>query len=136
MMRRHAIRFGLVGGAATAVHLFCGLTLIQFGLAPLWANAIAFLIAFMISFLGHFAYSFSDQRIDLLTSLMRFALIAISGFALNEAFLLMLVTQISVVPALALGVTTATAAVFTFYLSRTWAFRMQANHFPTTSGGK
>lgn len=72
MMLHQFLRFGLVGGLATLVHLLVGTTLIHSGWPALTANPVSFLIAFVVSFMGHFGFSFSDQQNDVTTSLKRF----------------------------------------------------------------
>ena len=81
------LRFGLVGALATLVHMLIGAILIHSGWSALAANPISFLIAFVVSFMGHYGFSFSDQSCDVATSLKRFALVAVGGFAVNEGIL-------------------------------------------------
>lgn len=121
-MNRSTFWFLAVGSTAAATHVAV------FGLvAPyLWpelANALGFVIAFFVSFGGHRWLSFSDAGTSVGTSLARFALTALSGFACNELVFVLLLrvlhwnTLVALVSALVL------AAGQTYLLSRFWAFR-------------
>lgn len=116
-------RFGLIGVAATLLHMVVGVTLIDAGWPALVANATAFAIAFAVSFMGHFGYSFPDRATDPRRALIRFAVVACAGFAVNETMLAVLIwlDLVAHIPGLVLA--TGTAAVLTFFASRNWAFR-------------
>ncbi len=122
MMLKQMIRFGLVGTLATFVHMVIGSLLIASGWNPLYANLIAFATAFLVSFVGHLGYSFADQDANPARAFQRFAVVALIGFACNEALLLGLTTQGVFSNTVALWVSTGFAALFTFALSRRWAF--------------
>ena len=117
------LRFGLVGALATLVHMLIGTILIHSGWSALAANPISFLIAFVVSFMGHYGFSFSDQSCDVVTSLKRFALVAVGGFAVNEGILAFLIWSDKLPQIAALLLSTAAAATATFVASRNWAFR-------------
>jgi len=121
-MVRHAIRFGVVGGLASLIHMLIGVTLIHSGWSALLANPVAFVIAFGVSFLGHYGFTFTDQRSPFATSLIRFAVVACGGFALNESLLALLVWTDAVSQMTALVISTASAAAVTFFASKNWAF--------------
>lgn len=121
-MNRSTFWFLAVGSTAAATQVAV------FGLAApyLWpelANALGFVIAFFVSFGGHRWLSFSDAGTSVGTSLGRFALTALSGFACNELVFVLLLrvlhwnTLVALVSALVL------AAGQTYLLSRFWAFR-------------
>lgn len=125
-MKVQISRFALVGVLATLVHLAIGTTLIGAGLAPLLANPVAFVTAFLVSFTGHHWITFAGHGRPLTQTLSRFAVTAVLGFCVNEAALAVLVGATPVPPAAALVASTGLAAVVTFGISRTWAFRSQA----------
>lgn len=124
-MLRQAFRFGLVGALATLVHMVIGTILIQFEWHPLIANAVAFCTAFTVSFIGHLGYSFADQEPGLASALWRFALVALAGFSCNEILLTLLLKMQMLPDTAALWVSTASAAILTFGLSKSWAFRQR-----------
>lgn len=121
------LKFGVVGGLATAVHLVLFVLCIELaGMAPFWANLPAFAVAVLVGFLGHFLWTF--RRRDgggtglwwgalgkfavtaalglAMNSLIVYAVVDVSGFAYGYAALLM---------------ATATPAAV-FVISKFWAF--------------
>lgn len=128
MILKQFIRFGLVGGLATFVHMLIGATLIHSGWPALMANPASFVVAFAVSFMGHYGFSFSGHDTDLHTSLKRFALVALCGFALNESILAGLLRSDLLPPIAALILSTGTAAIVTFFASRNWAFATAAKN--------
>lgn len=123
MMLLQVMKFGLVGAAATAVHLAVGLVLIYAGWHALGANIAGFVTAFCVSFVGHFGYSFADQSPVMLVSLWRFAVAACGGFLLNKAILSVLIFVMAVDNTFAFAVSTLSAAALTYFLSKQWAFK-------------
>lgn len=121
-MIRQLVRFSLIGMAATLVHLLVGITLIHAGWPPLIANVAAFGTAFLVSFAGHFGYTFSSESTSVAASLVRFIVVALLGFAANEAILAGLLTRHILSPTATLIVSTGFVALGTFILCRRWAF--------------
>lgn len=122
-MWRQLLRFGMVGLLATFVHMMIGFLLIQSTWHPLLANLLAFTIAFVVSFIGHLGFSFADQEVSPSSALWKFALVALIGFAFNEVLLIMLLSEGDLSDTVSLWISTGSAAVLTFALSRLWAFR-------------
>lgn len=121
-MNRSTFWFLAVGSTAAATHVAV------FSLvAPyLWlelANALGFVIAFFVSFGGHRWLSFSDAGTSVGTSLGRFALTALSGFACNELVFVLLLRVLHWNELVALVSALVLAAGQTYLLSRFWAFR-------------
>jgi putative flippase GtrA len=116
-------RFGVVGVTATAVHVGVGLGLNEVaGIAPLWANLIAFSCALGVSFFGQTRLTFPGSATDG-GAFIRFAVIAISGLALNQ-FIVWVVTSLFGRPYwLALGIILLTVPGITFLLLKFWALR-------------
>ena len=121
-MNRSSFWFLTVGGAAAATHMGV-FALTQGWLWPEVANALGFGIAFFVSFAGHRFLSFQDASTPLLTSLRRFAVTALAGFASNEAVFVLLLRGLGLPSLLALFLALVFAAGQTFVLSRFWAFR-------------
>jgi putative flippase GtrA len=114
--------FLAVGGSAALTHLAI-FALAQNRMLPELANALGFAVAFFVSFAGHRCLSFKDTRTKVATSLGRFALTALAGFASNEFIFSMLWRVLGLPTLLALGIALVLAAGQTFWLSRFWAFR-------------
>lgn len=114
--------FLAVGGSAAATHMLV-FALAQDHMWPELANALGFVIAFMVSFAGHRLLSFQDAGTTVATSLRRFAITALAGFASNELIFVLLLRGLALPSLLALFLALLFAAGQTFVLSRFWAFR-------------
>jgi putative flippase GtrA len=114
--------FLVVGGSAALTHLAV-FTLTQHRMWPELANALGFCIAFFVSFAGHRLLSFKDAATSVATSLGRFAVTALAGFASNELVFMLLFRSLDWPALLALVAALVFAAGQTFVLSRFWAFR-------------
>ena len=122
MSLKTVVRFGLVGGLATLVHLLVGGTLIMTGTSPTTANVIAFAVAFFVSFAGHYGYSFASHNAPMARSLRRFVIVALIGWGTNQTVLVLRIKLTHVQDLLALGISTTCGAAVTFTLSKYWAF--------------
>lgn len=114
--------FLAVGGAAALTHMVV-FALAQDHLWPELANALGFFIAFFVSFAGHRLLSFKDAATSVGTSLGRFAVTALAGFASNELVFMLLLRGLGWPSLLALFMALVFAAGQTFVFSRFWAFR-------------
>lgn len=114
--------FLAVGGAAALTHMVV-FALTQHQIWPELANALGFCVAFVVSFAGHRLLSFKDAGTSVGTSLRRFAVTALAGFASNEVVFILLLRALYWPSLLALFVALLFAAGQTFFLSRFWAFR-------------
>ncbi len=121
-LHHQIVRFGMVGGAATATHFIVALALISMTVHPLWANAWAFLIAFQVSFFGHRGFTFRSRALPVATSVRRFAVTALCGFALSEMLLAGLLRWTEFSEPSVLAIALATVATLTFLMGRFWAF--------------
>ncbi len=114
--------FLAVGGSAALTHMGV-FALVQAQMWPELANALGFVVAFFVSFAGHRWLSFQDAGTSIGTSLQRFAVTALGGFATNELVFVLLLRSLGWPSLLALFVALVFAAGQTFLLSRFWAFR-------------
>ena len=117
-----AARFGLVGIAATSIHIIVVLLVLnQAGSNPFSANAIAFAIAFGISFLGNYVWTFrspgSPRR-----AMFRFFLISGSAFMVNTLILTFLVHGGWFSPVVSAVISASLVPVISFAASRLWGF--------------
>jgi len=111
-----------VGGTAALTHMGV-FALFEPLMWPELANALGFAIAFLVSFVGHRRLSFQDAGTSLMTSLRRFAITALAGFACNELVFMLLLRVFAWPALLALALALLVAAGQTFVLGRFWAFR-------------
>ena len=121
-MNASTVWFLAVGGAAALTHMAV-FALAQHRMWPELANALGFCVAFFVSFAGHRLLSFKDAGTSVRTSLGRFAVTALAGFATNEAIFVLMLRGLDVPALLALFAALVFAAGQTFLLSRFWAFR-------------
>lgn len=121
-MSTSGIWFLVVGGTSALTHMAI-FTLAQDAMPAEWANALGFVVAFGVSFVGHRHFSFKDAGTSVKTSLLRFVLTALAGFACNEAVFVLLLRGLHWPALLALFSALLVAAGQTFVLSRFWAFR-------------
>lgn len=116
-------RFGFVGVLATAVHVAVGMGLnAGAGVAPFWANLVAFCCALGVSFLGQTRLTFPGASAGR-GAFARFSVVAVTGLGLNQA-IVWLVTSVFGSPYwLALAIIIATVPWATFLLLKFWALR-------------
>ncbi len=116
--------FIAVGTAAAFTHLSVVAAMVEaLALHPLAANVIGFGVAFLVSFSGHSRWTFPIAREQHATARIRFLVVAVSGFAVNQAAYAWALHifgpkyYLPVLAAVLLGV-----AGSTFLLSKLWAF--------------
>jgi putative flippase GtrA len=117
-----AARFAVVGGIATVSHFAVAVVLVEGpGLAPVLANFIAFCAAVLVSYLGNHSWTFGATG-EHLFHLPRFAAIAVTGLALNQAIVYTMVEGAGADYRLALVVVVLVVPALSFTLNRGWAF--------------
>lgn len=77
----------------------------------------------MFSFLGHYFLSFRYQTKSMASAASRFLVISASGLAINEIAFISLLELTDIPYYWLLALILLAVAVFTFVLSRYWAFR-------------
>ena len=115
------VRFGCVGAAASAVHLAVVAALVPPGLPPAWANPVAFLVAFQVSYYGHRGRTFRQP--DGASAYRRLFLVALGGFALNEAAYVPLLELAPIDYRVVLAAILMVQAGISFLIARGWVFR-------------
>jgi len=126
MVRRLAT-FGMVGIAAALTHFAVAASLLRFvpagpGTGPvLLANACGFVVAFFVSYHGQRRWTFRSSRPHG-QSLPRYLAVSVTGLAINEAVVALVLRQFAVLPVVALAAGIGVAAVWTFAVSRSWVF--------------
>jgi len=120
---RRAARFAVVGGAATATHLTVGLLLAEgLGMAPFWANFLAFSAAVFVSYFGNLIWTFDLAEAGL-ERLPRFMVVALSGLAANQAIVFFAVNVAGWSYRLALAIVLLIVPALTYLANRQWVFR-------------
>lgn len=120
---RKVARFAVIGGAATATHLTIGLLLAEgLGIAPFWANFIAFSAAVFVSYFGNLIWTF-DMAAAGLGRLPRFAVVALGGLAANQAIVFATVNMAGWSYRVALAIVLLIVPALTYLANRQWVFR-------------
>ncbi|MEX0828071.1 MAG: GtrA family protein [Haliea sp.] len=118
-----ALRFGVVGVAATAIHIGVLLLLIVNTNIPLLsANAVAFCCAFVCSFTGNYYWTFQYPG-NRVRAIVRFMVIALSAFILNMLLLNWLAQKNWMADVYTGIAAIIIVPVITFLGSRLWGFR-------------
>lgn len=118
-----AARFGVVGIAATALHIGMVWSLLSHTTLPaLLANLIAFLCAFGLSFTGNYIWTFSAPGFPG-RAMRRFFLISLTAFMANSTLLAAILASGWLSPRLAAVASAAVVPGITFLASRLWGFR-------------
>ena len=118
-------RYALVGLAATVAHVATYVAGIElWALSPLMANAFGFALGVHVSFLGHRRWTFGSVALNRPgRSLVRFALIAMAGLALNSLFVQLVTGPLRLHHGWAIPLIVGVTPLAAFALSRAWAFR-------------
>ena len=118
------LQFVLVGGGAAATHLaVVGLLVSLAGLAPLWANVLAFLVAFVVSYNGHALLTFSESQAHGWSVVARFFAVACLSFVANELLYYIALHWLHWHYFWSLAGVLVLVAVGTFVMSKFWAFK-------------
>ena len=116
-------RFTLVGIAAACVHISIVWALItQLGIETLLANLAAFLIAFSVSFTGQYLWAFRSKRYWQ-SAIMRFFLVSVLGFAVNNVVLITLLSKGVMSDSLTAVLSACIIPVVTYLAGRFWALK-------------
>lgn len=91
-------------------------------MVPFWANLVAFSSAVGVSFLGQTRLTFPNATADS-AAFARFASVAITGLALNQAIVWIVTSAFHGPYWLALAIIVSTVPGLTFVLLKFWALR-------------
>ncbi|MEM9138355.1 MAG: GtrA family protein [Pseudomonadota bacterium] len=120
---KQGARFGVVGIAATLIHLGGAWSANRWlDLSEYMANSAGFALAFAVSYLGHFYWTFQAQSRHR-QSLGRFLAVALTGFALSNLIVWAVVAQAGQPFEAALAVILLIVPGSSWLVSRLWAFR-------------
>ncbi len=121
-LARQVVSFGLVGGAATLVHVSVALSLNAYTVVgPIGANLAAYLCAFGVSYLGNSILTFRRPAASG-ARMSRFLVVSVAGLGLNQAIVVPLVALAHLPLKLALVPAVLIVPIATFVVSRLWVF--------------
>ena len=117
-------RFGIIGAAATLVHMGVAFVL-YYGLdfAPLIANPIAFLLAWCVSYTGQFKWTFKDSGAQHKSSAPKFFAVSVLSLILSQIVVWVTAELLGLPFYLAMICVVFSVPVVTFILSKFWVFR-------------
>jgi putative flippase GtrA len=119
---RQAATFGAVGAAATATHVVVALALHQYGgMSPLSANVGGYTAAVLISYFGNSVLTFRKPAANG-RQFGRFVVVSLAALALNQLLVFLLTETLRLPFAIALVPVVVIVPIFTFVLSKLWAF--------------
>lgn len=124
---RQIVRFGLVGGLATLLHVGVFVSLADgAGFHPQMANLLAWLAAFALSFLGHFHWTFRESpgrpTRRARDALVRFLGVSLFGLVLNSGIVVVVVDVSGGSNAMAALLMATVVPTILFAINRYWAF--------------
>ena len=121
------LQFVLVGGSAAATHLaVVGLLVSLGGMLPLWANVLAFLVAFVVSYNGHALLTFSAAQARGWPVVAKFFAVACLSFVANEALYYIALNWLHWHYFWSLAAVLVLVAIGTFVMSKFWAFKARS----------
>jgi putative flippase GtrA len=117
------LKFGIIGVLATICHTIFFYFLISATMLPIFlSNFLSFILALNVSFFGNFFFTFSKLN-SLKIAMIRFFLVAIAGFLINNLSLLFLLNfsyfpkiLIAIIPSLI-------SSTFVFSFARLWVYK-------------
>ena len=128
------IKFLIMGSLAALVHfLVLYMAVSFFAIKPIWANVIAFLIAFVVSFIGHLNVTFKTlndqaglnaQPATITPRLLKWFASSVAGFAVNQSLFVLGISWLGNQYYLIVWfIVTAIVTVLSFLLGKLWAFK-------------
>jgi putative flippase GtrA len=121
------LKFGTVGGLATAIHLSFFVLCIEFaGMQPFWANFPAFAIALLVGYAGHLRWTFRNPDgmgpAAWPFAFLKFTATAAFGLLLNSLIVLGTVDMFGLPYGYAMVLMATATPGAVFALSKYWAF--------------
>lgn len=122
LLVKQLVRFGVIGGIATAIQYTILVLLVQLSLTgPILASAIGFLLSALVNYALNYTYTFKSQRSHA-SSLPIFYGVASVGLALNTLLMYLLVISVGIHYVLSQVITTVLVTSWNFFANRKWTF--------------
>ena len=119
---KQILKFGLVGGGATALHLLVSFSFLHAGFDVYVANLCAFICAFLLSYIGHNYWTFSMACWSF-SSLFRAFFVAGVGFIANNLLLTLFIRIFLMSEKIALSFTMLFLPLLSYIGNRIWVFK-------------
>jgi putative flippase GtrA len=120
---RQGATFAVVGLLATATHLVTALVAREgLSASPMTANFAGYVAAVGVSYLGNARWTFGRPALHGV-QFVRFLVVSLAGLGLNQAITWLVAVRLGLPFWVALGAVVTVVPVFSFLISRLWAFR-------------
>lgn len=117
-------RFGIIGFGVLGAHLLFVMYFVKiWGIHPLNANALSFLISIQLSYWGHYKWTFKANHVSHKSASTRFLMIACGTFILNEVMYAIVLKMTTLSYDVALLTISILIAASRFVLAKFWVFR-------------
>ena len=129
VISKQLIKFIVMGSLAALVHLAVLYVAVTFlDIAPAWANALAFIVAFVVSFIGHLNVTFKEnhlaQTASVSSRLLKWFMSAVTGFMLNQGLFVLGLEWLGESYYLLIWfIVTGIVTALSFLLGKLWAFK-------------
>lgn len=121
------IRFGFIGGLATATYFCLGLLFAACLPLPLLVNnALAYIISFAVSYLGQSLWTFQAAE-NHAVMLPKFALAQLAGLLMNS-IIIRYCLQAGIAYFLSMLLASATVPILVYLICKYWVFRQTITH--------
>jgi putative flippase GtrA len=121
-LAKYILKFGTVGLLATITHfLFLWILFTYTSFAPLWANLLAYCIAFNVSFFLNFKWTFQSEK-DPTEAAVKFLLASLFAMFTNSCIFYVLISAGWFEPFISACIAAIFSATFMFLLTYFWAF--------------
>lgn len=117
------LRFGVVGVAATVIHVVVFIALVELvAVSPVISSIPAFLLAMLASYAANYRWTFEATGPHSF-HLPRYTVVALTGLCLNVAITHTVVNLLGYLYGLALALVIVVIPIVTFFLNRTWTYQ-------------
>ncbi len=121
-MLAQLLRFGIVGGLATLVHVLAALSArAAFGLTEQKANLIGFCVAVLVSYIGHMRFTF-DIRGGSRAQFLRFVVMSGLSLAISSGLVWLVTAQLGFSFTVAMGAVVVLVPAASYLAMRLWVF--------------
>ncbi|GAB4222429.1 MAG: GtrA family protein [Francisella sp.] len=124
MLKKQISYFILIGILASITNFVIVWLLVEFNIfRPIFANFIAYIVAFNVSYFGHRFLTFSTTKQSHKKAATQFFINVMIGLILNESIYYILLSYVKLQYLIALFITMGLVAVYTFIVSKFIIFK-------------
>lgn len=129
MVRHELVRYLLVGGLGTVAHLLVLVVSVELAeLSATWGAVLGYLCALLISFVFNHKWTFNSRK-SYLSSFPKYALVSVSGLALNALMVNGLVNYFGWWYLTAQLIVIWIVPITNYLLNKHWSFEIKPNDY-------